>query len=93
MSKKIPLVDQDFLQQALRDASDEIQRLRERVEKLEADVDLERQMVSALKHSVVATVGGTDYEGNPTSSINYLQRLRILVDMEKTLHALTGHQQ
>jgi hypothetical protein len=38
--------------------------------------------LAALKNTVVATIGGTDYEGNPTTEINYLQRLRILVEKE-----------
>lgn len=36
-----------------------------------------------LKHTIVATVGGVDYEGFPTSKINFLQRLRILVEIER----------
>lgn len=38
--------------------------------------------VSAIESSVVGTVGGVDFEGNPTNSINYLQRLRILLAAE-----------
>lgn len=61
-----------------------VRGLQRKRQQLEADVSLGRQMVAAIKHSVVATVGGVDYEGNPTSEINYLQRLRILVEKEKS---------
>lgn len=38
--------------------------------------------------SIIATVGGFDYEGNPTSEVNYLQRLRILIEKEKRLQSI-----
>ncbi len=39
----------------------------------------------ALKHTIVSTIGGKDYEGFPTSEFNYLQRLRILIEKESLL--------
>ena len=48
----------------------------------------EREYVSAIKSAIVDTVGGTDDEGNPTSEINYLQRLRRLVKAEQELALL-----
>ncbi len=44
--------------------------------------------ITAMKHTVVATIGGVDYEGFPTSEINYLQRLRILLEREQALIAI-----
>lgn len=41
----------------------------------------------AIRHTVISTIGGVDYEGFPTSRLNYLQRLRILVAKEKRLEA------
>jgi hypothetical protein len=38
--------------------------------------------IATLYHTVVVTIGGVDYEGFPTSKINYLQRLRILLEKE-----------
>lgn len=58
-----------------------------KVTQLTAELDLQKQLHAATKHSVIATVGGTDYEGHPTSSINFLQRLRILVEKEKQLES------
>jgi len=58
------------------------------IKRLEAELDLSRQMLAAVKHSVVATVGGVDSEGYPTSEINYLQRLRILVEKERELEVM-----
>lgn len=51
----------------------------------EAEMQLQSQIMAALKHTVVVTIGGVDYEGVPTSEINYLQRLRILVEKERQL--------
>lgn len=42
----------------------------------------------AIKYAVVDTVGGVDYEGSPTTELNYLQRLQILVEAEKERDAL-----
>lgn len=50
--------------------------------------DLNREMLAAMKFTIVATIGGEDYEGNPTSEINYLQRLRILVEKESQMSSL-----
>jgi hypothetical protein len=55
---------------------------------LRKELSIERQWHAATKHSVIATIGGVDYEGNPTSTINYLQRLRILIEAEKERDAL-----
>ncbi len=52
------------------------------------ELQLEREWHAATKHSVIATIGGVDYEGNPTSTINFLQRLRILVEAEADRDAL-----
>jgi hypothetical protein len=48
----------------------------------------EREYVASVKAAVVDTVIGMDNEGNPTSGINYLQRLRQLVVAEKERDAL-----
>ena len=48
----------------------------------------EREYVATIKASIVDTVGGVDDEGNPTSELNYLQRLRQLVKKEKELALL-----
>lgn len=48
-------------------------------------LELLRDELIALKHTIVATIGGTDDEGNPTSEINYLQRLRRLVEIEASV--------
>lgn len=55
---------------------------------LEAELAIAREEKVAIVHSVVDEIGGEDYEGNPTSEINYLQRLRILVQQERELHVL-----
>lgn len=72
------------------DAKFQNERLVERVKAVEqerdsarAELQLEREWHAATKHSVIATIGGVDYEGFPTSTINYLQRLRILVAAEE----------
>lgn len=36
-------------------------------------------------HSIVTELGGVDYEGIPTSRLNYLQRIRILKEKERRL--------
>jgi hypothetical protein len=53
---------------------------------LEAQLSTARQELATLKHTIVATIGGVDYEGVPTSEINYLQRLRILLENEQKWH-------
>lgn len=46
--------------------------------------------IRAIETAVVATVGGA-VEGRPTSAVNYLQRLRQLVDFEaSTLKTAEG---
>ena len=52
------------------------------------DLQLKNDMLAALKHTIVFTIGGVDYKGNPTSDINYLQRLRILIEKEQELERL-----
>lgn len=61
----------------------EMKNLRTLNEGLEEELKLSKQESLAIRHSVVETIGGVDHEGNPTSRINYLQRLRILVAAEK----------
>ena len=39
-------------------------------------------------YTIIKTIGGTDDEGNPTSEINYLQRLRQLVYAEQRMQRL-----
>lgn len=51
------------------------------VEKVRADLDLEKKCHAANKHAVVLTVGGT-VDGAPTNETNYLQRLCELVKTE-----------
>ncbi len=46
-----------------------------------------RDELKGLKNTVIATIGGVDYEGFPTSELNYLQRLRILVAIERLVKA------
>ncbi len=60
-----------------------VRGLQRKRQQLETDVSLEREMAAAIKHSVIAAIGGVDYAGNPVSEINYLQRLRILAEIEK----------
>lgn len=50
-----------------------------------------RDELAALKHTVIDTIGGVDYEGFPTCELNYLQRLRILVAMEAALKKLVKY--
>lgn len=63
--------------------SDEINTLTAVNAALREKVRLSRQETAAIKASVVHEVGGVCHEGFPTSEINYLQRLRILVEKEK----------
>ena len=56
-----------------------------RIAELEASLQLAHDELRAIKTTVIATIGGVDYEGYPTSEINYLQRLRILVETEQQL--------
>lgn len=55
------------------------------VQALLGEIDLLREELAALKYVYVIVVGGTDYEGLPTCELNYLQRLRILLEKEATL--------
>lgn len=48
----------------------------------------EVRRLQSNKMAVIHTIGGVDYEGNPTTEINYLQRLRILLDREQELFSL-----
>lgn len=70
-------------------------RALERCSELEKERDdaltrlrIEKECGMGVKYSIVDTVGGVDYEGNETSTINYLQRLRILVNKETELERL-----
>jgi len=56
-----------------------------RIAELEAELQLRNDELRAIRCTIVATVGGVDYEGFPTSEINWLQRLRILLEKEKQL--------
>ena len=47
-----------------------------------------REELQSFKGTVIVTIGGTDDEGNPVSEINYLQRLRALVKIEKRVAQL-----
>lgn len=49
--------------------------MRDRVTELEQEKSLAIQ-------TIVNTVGGESFNGEPTNELNYLQRLRILVKME-----------
>ena len=66
-----------------------IEELEQENERLKAELALSHQQIAALKFTIVTTIGGTDYEGFPTSEINYLQRLRILLEKEKETEALS----
>jgi hypothetical protein len=59
--------------------------LLDEVERLRKEVRLLNENINAIKWSIVDTVGGVSYDGEPTSTLNYLQRLRILVEKEKAL--------
>lgn len=59
--------------------------LLDEVERLRKEVRLLNENINGIKWSVVDTVGGVSYDGEPTSTLNYLQRLRILVEKEKAL--------
>lgn len=60
-------------------------RLIEEVERLRKEVRLLNEKINVIKWSIVDTVGGVSYDGEPTSTLNYLQRLRILVEKENAL--------
>lgn len=66
----------------------ELEDLRKEIAEKDAKHSLLKQELSALKHTVIVTIGGTDYEGFPTSEINYLQRLRILLEKESRVKEL-----
>lgn len=55
------------------------------VESLQSELSLRNDELQALRYTIVATIGGVDYEGLPTCDLNYLQRLRILVEKEASL--------
>jgi hypothetical protein len=63
---------------ALLELLDEVDRLRK-------EVRLLHENTNGIKWSIVDTVGGVSYDEEPTSTLNYLQRLRILVEKEKAL--------
>lgn len=77
--------DELLADQIISERRREIEQLEESLKQARQEASLQTQMVAAIKHSVVATVGGVDSEGFPTSEINYLQRLRILVAKEAAL--------
>ena len=61
----------------------------EHIKELEAELRLRNDELRAIRHTIIVTVGGTDYEGFPTSEINWIQRLRILVEKERKLSDVT----
>jgi hypothetical protein len=63
---------------------EEIQKQAEEIERLKADLEIERLAI----YNVITTIGGTDYEGNPTSRVNFLQRLRQLLEFEAAIPKL-----
>jgi hypothetical protein len=73
----------------------EKQKLRNTIHALSGIVDQQKRTIeqqnseiATLKYTIVATVGGVDYKGFRTSKINWLQRLRILLEKEKENTAL-----
>src|SRR3990167_6087622 len=54
-----------------------LEAAKKRIVELERENQLGRAELAAIRHTIVVTVGGVDYEGFPTSEINWLQRLRI----------------
>src|SRR3990167_7450466 len=64
-----------------------LEAAKKRIVELERENQLGRAELAAIRHTIVVTVGGVDYEGFPTSEINWLQRLRILVQKEADLEA------
>ena len=52
---------------------------------LERKLSLAQDELNAMRHTIIATIGGVDSEGFPTCELNYLQRLRILVQKEREL--------
>ncbi|RPH38328.1 hypothetical protein EHM92_00155 [bacterium] len=84
------IVDEQNL--VVKQKSDESKRLKLQIGDLQGNLkymtsiaNQHRDELSTLKHTIVATIGGVDYEGFPTSEINYLQRLRILLEREAEL--------
>lgn len=79
------------LAQAIREREDYLLKIKEQrkeIVTLESQLSLRNQELAALKFTIITTIGGVDYEGFPTSEINYLQRLRILVEKESKVGAL-----
>lgn len=60
----------------------EIVWLEKENKRLRAELAIEKLAMS----NVIAIIGGTDDEGNPTSRINFLQRLRKLVKFEREMY-------
>jgi hypothetical protein len=56
--------------------------------KMAERVELYSDELKAIRHTIVSTIGGVDEEGFPTSELNWLQRLRILLETEKERDAL-----
>ena len=70
---------------------DERDQLREVNDSLQSDIFKLNEMMRSRTATIISTVGGTDYEGNPTNEINWLQRLRILVEHEEEIGRLTAY--
>src|SRR3990167_2634712 len=64
-----------------------LEAAKKRIVELERENQLGRAELAAIRHTIVVTVGGVDYEGFPTSEINWLQRLLILLEKEADLEA------
>ena len=69
--------DRVWLWDTLQETKQERDRLRQRVEDLDTRLE-----------SIIDVIGGVDYEGFPTSRLNYLQRLRILLEKEARIRDL-----
>lgn len=52
------------------------------IEELEQQCHLYKQETEAMTHAVISIIGGL-VEGRPTNRLNYLQRLRELVKIER----------
>lgn len=72
---------------ATEEALDNIEKLGVQLRELRDKLRVEKGCREANKHAVATTVGGI-VEGAPTSTLNYLQRLRELVEIEKRYQRL-----
>ena len=63
---------------------DELYELRSKNSELAGSLAVAEKAIEALTYSVIQELGGT-VEGRPTNKLNYLQRIRQLVRIEKAL--------